>query len=100
MNMWTKRFMQRRKAKLATVLAIIIGACLQVSVHAQTADGNNGINQATSTVKSYFDAGCNLMYAIGRSWDSSELLRYTRSGRMATLTRAVQRRHGLAAACF
>lgn len=28
-------------------------------------DGVAGINEATSKVKSYFDAGCNLMYAIG-----------------------------------
>jgi hypothetical protein len=28
-------------------------------------DGSAGINQATTMVKSYFDAGCNLMYAIG-----------------------------------
>lgn len=28
-------------------------------------DGASGIQQATSMVKSYFDAGCNLMYAIG-----------------------------------
>ncbi|WPU94799.1 DUF4134 domain-containing protein [Mucilaginibacter sabulilitoris] len=28
-------------------------------------DGNAGINQATSQVKSYFDTGTNLMYAIG-----------------------------------
>jgi hypothetical protein len=28
-------------------------------------DGNSGINSATSQVKGYFDAGCNLMYAIG-----------------------------------
>ncbi|HEY9002812.1 MAG TPA: DUF4134 domain-containing protein [Mucilaginibacter sp.] len=28
-------------------------------------DGNNGINSATTQVKSYFDSGCNLMYAIG-----------------------------------
>jgi len=28
-------------------------------------DGNSGINQATTQVKGYFDAGCNLMYAIG-----------------------------------
>jgi len=27
--------------------------------------GNTGINQATTDVKSYFDAGVNLMYAIG-----------------------------------
>ena len=32
---------------------------------AQTADGNAGITQAATQVKSYFDAGTNLMYAIG-----------------------------------
>lgn len=65
MKMCTGRFMQRYKAKLASMLAIIIAICLQTGVQAQTADGNNGINQATSTVKGYFDSGCNLMYAIG-----------------------------------
>ncbi|MES2456833.1 MAG: DUF4134 domain-containing protein [Bacteroidota bacterium] len=28
-------------------------------------DGAAGINEATNKVKGYFDAGCNLMYAIG-----------------------------------
>jgi len=28
-------------------------------------DGNEGINQATDMVKSYFDSGTNLMYAVG-----------------------------------
>lgn len=28
-------------------------------------DGSAGINEATNKVKGYFDAGCNLMYAIG-----------------------------------
>ena len=28
-------------------------------------DGNAGINQANTTVRSYFDSGTNLMYAIG-----------------------------------
>jgi glycerol uptake facilitator-like aquaporin len=35
------------------------------SAFAQTADGAAGISQATSTIAGYFDAGCNLMYAIG-----------------------------------
>jgi hypothetical protein len=30
-----------------------------------TQDGNAGINQATDMVKSYFDSGANLMYAVG-----------------------------------
>lgn len=33
------------------------------SVFAQ--DGNAGIAEATNKVKSYFDTGCDLMYAIG-----------------------------------
>lgn len=33
------------------------------AVHAQ--DGNAGIQEATNKVKSYFDTGCDLMYAIG-----------------------------------
>jgi len=28
-------------------------------------DGNAGINQANTTVRSYFDAGTNLMFAVG-----------------------------------
>lgn len=34
-----------------------------LTLHAQ--DGNAGIQEATSKVKSYFATGCNLMYAIG-----------------------------------
>ena len=32
---------------------------------AQNADGNAGINQATTMVNSYFASGVNLMYAVG-----------------------------------
>lgn len=41
------------------VLAMMLG------ISAMAQDGASGINQATSQVRSYFDAGCNLMYAIG-----------------------------------
>jgi hypothetical protein len=37
--------------------------CLALISRAQ--DGNQGITQATTMVKGYFDTGCNLMYAIG-----------------------------------
>jgi hypothetical protein len=47
----------------AWMLACILSIHLRVS--AQTADGNAGINQANTTVRSYFDAGTNLMYAVG-----------------------------------
>jgi hypothetical protein len=52
----------RQQALLKTLL--FAAALLAVyPVFAQ--DGAAGINQATTQVKSYFDAGTNLMYAIG-----------------------------------
>src|ERR1700730_16745937 len=42
------------------LLSIVVSLCAQ-----STADGNAGINQANTTVRSYFDAGTNLMYAVG-----------------------------------
>jgi hypothetical protein len=35
------------------------------TAEAQTADGNTGISQANTMVRSYFDMGTNLMYAVG-----------------------------------
>jgi hypothetical protein len=45
-----------------TVFTTLVWLNLQA---AMAQDGNAGINQATSQVKSYFDTGTNLMYAIG-----------------------------------
>jgi len=45
---------------LATITVLVITVKT-----AAAQDGNAGINQATSQVKSYFDTGTNLMYAIG-----------------------------------
>jgi Domain of unknown function (DUF4134) len=43
-----------------------ISACLiLIRVCAQSADGNAGINEATTLVNGYFAAGTNLMYAVG-----------------------------------
>lgn len=50
-------------------LCIRITACvavaLLVTITAYGQDGNAGITEATSKVKSYFATGTNLMYAIG-----------------------------------
>ncbi len=43
-------------------LAVILLLSIQESF---AQDGNAGINEATSKVKSYFDTGTDLMYAIG-----------------------------------
>lgn len=45
---------------LLTACNILFNVCAS---YAQ--DGNAGIREATNKVKSYFDTGCNLMYAIG-----------------------------------
>jgi len=52
----------KQQALLKTLL-LAAGLLAVYPVLAQ--DGSAGINQATTQVKSYFDAGCNLMYAIG-----------------------------------
>jgi Domain of unknown function (DUF4134) len=49
---------------------LILGPCLEsmlmlLSSKVYSQDGNAGINQANTTVRGYFDAGTNLMYAIG-----------------------------------
>lgn len=48
---------------LVTLFLILLMLLLTVTLYAQ--DGNAGINEATTKVKSYFQTGTNLMYAIG-----------------------------------
>src|SRR4051812_14383839 len=47
-------------------LSIIVGAIiLCICTNGIAQDGNAGINEANTRVRSYFDAGTNLMYAVG-----------------------------------
>ncbi len=55
---------KQKTALIAGAITAFLTIC-QLSAEAQTADGNAGINQATTQVKSYFATGTNLMYAIG-----------------------------------
>ncbi len=52
-----------KKFNYKIAVALLFLLCMNLAVMAQ--DGVAGINEATNKVKSYFDAGCNLMYAIG-----------------------------------
>ena len=52
----------RKKTRKRFGIAII-SSMLSNSLFAQ--NGNDGIDQATDMVKSYFDSGANLMYAVG-----------------------------------
>ncbi len=51
--------------KLFRAAMALIGLIILSIREASAQDGNAGINEATTQVKSYFDTGTNLMYAIG-----------------------------------
>ena len=51
------------RGKLTKANMVLLLTLIANSIVAQ--DGNEGINQATDMVKSYFDSGANLMYAAG-----------------------------------
>jgi len=49
----------------ALKIILLISAILTDALITRAQDGNAGINQANTQVRSYFEAGTNLMYAIG-----------------------------------
>lgn len=55
-----KRVVMKCVKKLMLVCVLVL---TKISSFAQ--DGNAGINEANTKVRSYFDAGTNLMYAVG-----------------------------------
>ena len=61
MNRWVWKCYGRKEryALVLTLSGILVSGLLLAQ------DGNAGIEQATSTVKGYFDAGVSLMYAVG-----------------------------------
>lgn len=61
-------YMNIKSIKRKKIYALALTAyCMAVAIaaSAQTADGNAGIQEATTKVKSYFATGTTLMYAIG-----------------------------------
>ena len=55
--------LRRQRKKLTFLLVALAG--VEATVRGQTADGNNGISQANTLIRSYFQNGILLMYAIG-----------------------------------
>src|SRR3982750_3085053 len=53
--------LNRQVVRIGTVLIIFL--LVQSCLYAQ--DGNAGINEANTKVRSYFQSGTNLMYAVG-----------------------------------
>lgn len=56
-------FSKKTKLKLLKLTSTGVLMVATLTMYAQ--DGNTGIDQATTMVKSYFDSGANLMYAVG-----------------------------------
>ena len=60
--------LKQGKGRMKSAIKIITATLSLLALNLQSVlaqDGNAGINQATTQVKSYFDTGTNLMYAIG-----------------------------------
>ena len=57
----SRKLLRSGRNRCAVTLMMLIAAMQLV----QAQDGLAGINEANDQVRSYFDAGCNLMYAIG-----------------------------------
>jgi hypothetical protein len=62
--MWSKNNVRKKQRKELLSFLVLTGLATATNV-AYTQDGNAGINEANTQVRSYFDAGTNLMYAIG-----------------------------------
>ncbi len=58
-----KSVKEKNQKKLPALAATIFS--LLISLIASAQDGNAGINEANTKVRSYFAAGTNLMYAVG-----------------------------------
>ncbi|MET4546281.1 hypothetical protein ABIE26_003608 [Pedobacter africanus] len=61
----TRKIWEKASGKYLLFCFAILCANLLFTLPGFSQDGAAGINEATNKVKGYFDAGCNLMYAIG-----------------------------------
>lgn len=59
MEKWNGK--SKRQKKIFVVLSLLLLA----AARSQAQDGNAGIQQANEQVRSYFESGTNLMYAVG-----------------------------------
>ena len=63
MKKWKRNLKKLSNQKSALTITLVASLMINYSVYAQ--DGLAGINEANQQVRSYFDAGTQLMYAIG-----------------------------------
>ncbi|SRR5258708_5642858 len=62
MKQWRVSCFSRGRSRALTLTAV--GVLWELSSKAQTADGNNGLQEANTLVRKYYADGTNLMYAI------------------------------------
>lgn len=63
MKMCKWKFKRITKMQLFSIASTLVLTVFHLIAMAQ--DGNAGINEANTKVRSYFDSGTNLMYAVG-----------------------------------
>jgi hypothetical protein len=63
MKMRKREIKRSGRQRVAFATSVLLFMLLQTAAKAQ--DGAAGIEEANTQVRSYFDVGCNLMYAIG-----------------------------------
>ncbi len=63
MKMCKWKFKRITKKQLLSIAASLVLTAFHLIAMAQ--DGNAGINEANTKVRSYFESGTNLMYAVG-----------------------------------
>ena len=54
-----------KKGRVKIVLVVLTMSVILAGLGVWAQDGNAGINQANTMVRSYFDTGVNLLYAVG-----------------------------------
>src|ERR1700712_4571477 len=62
MNAWRVNCSMSKRRRLCLTVSAVL---LLFSSNGYSQDGNTGINEANAKVRSYFDSGTNLMYAVG-----------------------------------
>lgn len=63
--MWGRKNAGRKSFKDKVLPVVMVIAATVIHDYARAQDGAAGIEEANTKVRSYFDVGCNLMYAIG-----------------------------------
>ncbi|WP_409415803.1 DUF4134 domain-containing protein [Flavobacterium sp. PS2] len=65
MKKWKWNFKKFIGGKSSVICALLVQIFMVISYEVYAQDGLAGINEANQQVRSYFDAGTELMYAVG-----------------------------------